>query len=261
MDDLHEYRTLCCTNCGRHLRIPVYCGDRFCPVCSVGRRSRVRRRLEFLTGVTRLTNLERFKLLTLTVKNQTDLAPMLKHLTASFRRLRSHAIWKKNVRGGAFVIEVTGSTGNWHGHLHLILVSRWISWQQLRNIWLKVSGSPGVDIRNIPQDRAVGYLTKYITKPSCENYDLYIVNASLFKFRLFQPFGFWHSLNIEYIPPRAKCQICGNDHWLPLAYFLSGCAFVHPDVEYHHPPPPQPLPVDTTSLLFSLPQQKTRHPD
>jgi hypothetical protein len=211
--------------------------------------------------VTKLESSERFKHLTLTIKNQLDLVPMLKHLAASFRRLRSHSIWKKAVRGGAFVIEVTGTTGNWHGHLHIILISKWVNWNALRDCWLKVSGSPGCFIENIPQARAVAYLTKYLTKPSCDDSELFIVNNSLFKFRLFQPFGFWHSLNIDFIPPRAKCKVCGNDHWLPLGFLLSDCKTEHEDVRYSHPPRPKPLIVDAATLLFTLPQIKTRHPE
>ena len=216
--------------------MPIYCGDRFCAVCGAGRRARVRARIEFLIANTTPAANEGYKHLTLTVKNQPDLAPMLKHLAASFRRLRSHALWKQSVKGGAFVIEVTGTSGSWHGHLHIVMVSRFIAWTALRNLWQKVSGGIGVWIDEIPPNKASRYLTKYLTKPSVAPDELFVVNNSLYKFRLFQPFGDWHALNVKYEKPPHPCAKCGSTHWLPLAYLYSSLSEASEVVSYHSPP-------------------------
>ncbi len=46
--EAHEFREVTCTHCGHTITVPVYCGNRFCPICSVPRLSRVRRRLNWI---------------------------------------------------------------------------------------------------------------------------------------------------------------------------------------------------------------------
>ena len=230
--DQHQFITICCTGCGDERRVPVYCGDRFCTICSVGRRSRVRKRLEFLISSVKLKEGEGFKHLSLGIKNQPDLPSMLKKLSQAFRKLRSRPLWKSRVRAGAMVIEVTGGPENWHAHLHIVLVSAFLPWKELHAAWLKCSGGISVWIDTIPPTRAVSYLTKYLSKPGCNPDDLILVNPALYKFRLFQPFGEWHALNIAYIKPPVHCQKCGGTHYLPLVYFLAGLMDHPGDVHY-----------------------------
>ena len=50
-------------------------------------------------------------------------------------------------------------------HLHVCQRGRFIPWAWLRDRWLELSGSPGVDIRFIPDPaRAAGYVAKYLGK-------------------------------------------------------------------------------------------------
>jgi hypothetical protein len=50
-------------------------------------------------------------------------------------------------------------------HLHVAQRGRFIPWKWLTKEWLKLSGSPGVDIRFIDDpSRAAGYVAKYLGK-------------------------------------------------------------------------------------------------
>jgi len=228
----HEFITICCTGCGDERKVPVYCGDRFCPTCSVGRRHRVQARLEFLLSSVTLKSGEGFKHLSLGIKNQPNLPPMLQQLSKSFRKLRGWAFWKSRVRAGAMVIEVTGAPGNWHAHLHIVLISTYLPWKEIQQAWQRCSGGISVWIDKIPPSHAIRYLTKYLSKSAVVDDDQIWVRSALYKFRLFQPFGEWHALNIAYIKPPVHCQKCGGTHYLPLAYFLAGLSDHPGDVHY-----------------------------
>lgn len=155
------------------------------------------------------------KHLTLTIRNMQDLPQMLKHLVGAFRRLRQRKLWKSNVEGGAFVLEVTGAPGNWHAHIHAVLYCRWIGWESLRDSWRSVSGSPGVYIQRIPRLEVVRYLTKYITKPASESAEEGAALNALKGYRLFQPFGCWLKVLREYIPEPFLCPNCKARDWIP----------------------------------------------
>jgi len=211
----HAFRTVICTSCGTAIRVPVYCGDRFCPICSVGRLSRVRNRIKFL--LQHYSHLAGYgiKHLTLTVRNQSKLQRMIKHIIASFRRLRQRAYWKNHVDGGVYVVEITGRPGNWHAHIHAIINASFMPYDTLKAAWLKVSGSPGLFIQMVPPNAAANYLTKYLTKQDGMPVQVSLeINQSIKGMRWFSPFGSWYKINCTYVKPIHRCKVCGNDKFV-----------------------------------------------
>jgi len=123
---LHEFRRIICTVCGQVLDIPVYCGDRFCPVCSVSRSIRTRSRMQWLVDHQPKLHAHAFYFWTFSLKNCQDLPKGIAQLQKSFRKLRSRQYWKTHVEGGAFVIEIKGRPGDWHPHIHVIVYSTYM---------------------------------------------------------------------------------------------------------------------------------------
>lgn len=210
----HNWRTLYCAFCGATNQVIVDCGHRFCPFCGKRRAARIRDRLNFLLKSCQKFPKARLKMLTLSTTNCADLDAGIKHLVSSFRRLRQRRIWQRHVYGGAFVIEIKGSPGSWHPHIHAIIYSYFIPWAALRSAWHHVSQGTAVWISDISDDRAKGYVTKYLTKPDVDAVYLDQVSTSLRSFRLFSRFGDWHSIIIPkyvYDPP---CKQCGRSDWV-----------------------------------------------
>ena len=205
----HSFINVVCMHCGITVKVPVYCGNRFCKVCSYPRRQRIRDRLTWLIANSQSPAGMRLKMITLAMKNQPLLAPMIKHLVKSFRRMRQTSLWKKTFWGGAFVIEVTGCEGSWHAHIHAVGFSDYIPWEKLRNKWSDISGSQSVYIENVTPKKAVYYVSKYLSKQdSLEPSLREDLNEALKKCRLFQPIGKWHSLSRDYRAPQKLCRNC-----------------------------------------------------
>jgi len=217
--DTHRFTTIICCHCGHEIQVPVYCGNRFCPICSRPRLNRVRQRIEFLIKNTKKEHGYGFKHLTLTIRNRTDLCGMLQHLTKSFRRLRQRRLWKHHVTGGAFVFEVTSKDGYYHAHIHCIIYARFIDWKSLLQLWIDCSGGRGVYLQRIPERQIVRYLTKYISKPSGSTDIEPDVQTSLSGFRLFSPFGTWYALSSKFVMKKATCPVCGKQAFFPLDLF------------------------------------------
>jgi len=222
---VHKFIRIVCVSCGRFFDIPVYCGDRFCPICSVARRKRVRDRLNFLIANVPFVKKYGFKHLTLTIRNQSNLFKMTRTITHCFRKLRQTDEWKKKVLGGAFVIEVTGKHGDWHVHLHIIIQAQYFEFTKLLLLWMKLSPGRGVFIQNIPKKQVVRYLTKYITKSEIPDNDHSELNRALKGTRLFQPFGTWYSLNKLYIKPAQTCSNCDKPCFILYGELFEGEGF------------------------------------
>ncbi len=204
----HEFTSIICLSCGHIFCVPVYCGDRFCSVCGVARRFRIRARLEFLIKNLKPLPGYNLKHLSLTIKNQQNLSLMTTAIMKSFRKLRQTASWKAHVSGGAFVIEITGGRSNWHAHLHIIIQSKYYKWEDLLKLWMRLSAGRGVWINDIPTSAVVNHLTPYITKSKVPDADLDELNEALKGTRLFQPFGSWYAINLLYKPPPQHCNNC-----------------------------------------------------
>ncbi len=146
------------------------CRDRWCPACAATRASVIRSNLQPLTenGPVRL--------ITLTLKHKPDnLRERLSFLLSRFAILRKLKLWTDAIDGGAAFIEVkmNPQTREWHPHLHILAVGKYIPQQQLRDAWLACTGDSFiVDIRLVRDPAKIGrYVTKYVTKPA--DNDLY----------------------------------------------------------------------------------------
>jgi len=207
--DNHEYCKVVCVNCGFSANVPVYCGNRFCNICSSARQKRVKKRINWMIKSRPHIKGTLLKHLTLTMRNSEDLPTMVKSLLRAFRRLRQRAYFKQCISGGAFVVELTNKGNQWHAHIHAVIQSHRVEWEKLRNLWKICSkGNTGVFIQNIPPVEAVRYLTKYVSKSELPEDLQQIASDALKGFRLFNPFGSWYAINLEYKPEPSRCPKC-----------------------------------------------------
>lgn len=213
MNSDHSFQTVVCRHCGHIIQVPVYCGNRFCQVCSQHRNKLIRYKLKTFMDTRCLAKGDSFKFLTLTIKNQSTLPGMMDHLTKSFRKLRQRALWRNTVRGGAAVLEVTGTPGNWHVHFHIVLESAFLPFKALLAEWKSVSGGSGVYIKQIHGSQVIGYITKYLTKCSVPLQEQFFMSADLKGRRLFQPFGGWFKPIAAIKPMNYWCPDCDSHDW------------------------------------------------
>lgn len=210
----HDFRTLTCAHCGHQIRVSIDCKFRFCEICAPRRAARIRRRLAWLIDKTQKIDNHRFKLITLSMANCSDVASGIKQLVSSFRRLRQRSLWKNHVAAGAFVIEITGRPGSWHPHIHAIVYSTYIPWRRLHQAWKRVSTGNAVYISAVDSAKACAYITKYISKSSVPEFAQPALSDDLRQFRLFQRFGLWHSLKVPRRLYDYPCEKCSQSDWL-----------------------------------------------
>jgi len=219
--DIHEFRNLRCSGCGAIITVPVYCGDRFCPLCSQSRRCRIEYRLNHLIKNRSVSSGYGLKHLTLTIPNRPDAGAAASEILAAFRRLRQRKQWKSYVSGGAFVLEITGRPLDWHVHIHAIIDARFFPWEHLHALWQKVSSGRGLYIQRIPAAQVVRYLLKYITKTAVSDAHRTELAAAFRGKRMFQPFGSWHSVPSPPPVHPCYCKHCGGSTWLPESFIDS----------------------------------------
>jgi len=110
------------------------------------------------------------RFITLTLKHDdTPLSPKLDRLLDCFDRLRRMSGWASRVTGGAAFIEVkhNDETSRWHPHLHVICTGSYFPHDDLKSLWLSVTGdSHIVDVRLVKDENTIArYVSKYLTKP------------------------------------------------------------------------------------------------
>lgn len=188
------------------------CHDRWCPACAKTRANVIRSNLDPLVEG------KEIRLITLTLKHTPDpLTVKLDRLSSCFTTLRKTKLWKDAVDGGASFTEVkiNPNTMQWHPHMHIIAVGRYLPLAQLCAAWLVVTGDSHIcDIRIVRDPKKVaGYVTKYCTKPA-EN-DLYRIPAALGEAilamkgrRLVSTFGAWRTTALLHYDPQ--------DEWRPV---------------------------------------------
>lgn len=209
----HEYRRYWCQHCGYHFDIPTYCGNRLCPVCSKQKRIRARLRLTGLVRNVKPAKGNDIRFLTLTIPNVPDIEAGMLTIVRAFRRLRQRQVWKNHVLGGVFVLEATGRPNNWHCHIHALIEGTYFPVRTISRVWQAVSPGKVVWITRIPHKAAIGYLTKYLTKPNLPSEVTDEMGRALAGFRMFQPFGSWHGIKVT-IPKRPyRCPTCGLTCW------------------------------------------------
>jgi plasmid rolling circle replication initiator protein Rep len=149
--------------CGQHL---------LCPFCAAIRASRaIQKYVERIDQVLQENRKLKPVLITLTVKNGSDLAERSEHLMKSFRKLldRRRDYEKKGrgfnefckVQGAMYSYENTFNekTGEWHPHIHMFaLVDQWIDQQEFSEYWHSLTGdSMVVDVRRARKEKGHGY--------------------------------------------------------------------------------------------------------
>ena len=139
-----------------------------CPFCAAIRASRaIQRYVERINQVLQENRKLKPVLITLTVKNGSDLAERSEHLMKSFRTLleRRRDYLKKGwgysefckVQGAMYSYENTFNekTVEWHPHIHMFaLVDQWIDQQEFSEYWHSITGdSMVVDVRRAKRKR------------------------------------------------------------------------------------------------------------
>ena len=216
----HGFRRLLCQNCGSFIDVPIHCSSKSCEICTGIRRWRIYRRIFYALEHLGNTPRNRWRHITLTVRNSWDLAERLDHLVKSFRNLRQRKIWKSTQDLGFYVIEITKGESGWHPHLHIISYGRYLPFRKLLSGWLSVTkDSHSIGIRTIKSGRNIArYVSKYITKPSSLlSSEIYHIDEVTKHRRLFGPFGAAHQLMITWKIPDKKrvCVSCGGTDFLP----------------------------------------------
>lgn len=149
--------------CNQHL---------LCPFCAAIRASRsVERYVKRVDQLLKENKKLKPVLITLTVKNGTDLKERFEHLTNSFKTLlsRRRDYLKKGrgfnqfckIEGAFYSSEYTYNpkTKEWHPHIHIFgLIEQWIDQEELQETWHEITGdSYIVDVRRVNKEKGLGY--------------------------------------------------------------------------------------------------------
>ena len=149
--------------CGQHL---------LCPFCAGIRASKsIQKYSERIDEVLKKNRKLKVALLTLTVKNGSDLGERANHLLTSFRTLiKRRQDYLKKGRGFNEFCKIDGAmysyentynekTGEWHPHVHmLVLLNDWIDQEALGETWHEITGdSYIVDVRQVKKSKELGY--------------------------------------------------------------------------------------------------------
>lgn len=221
MPDPHPHRTIYCSCCGHTFQVPVYCKNRFCEICSLRRRMRIRHQVSEIIRIRIRSRGKRLRMLTLTIPNYPDPRSGCKIAVASFKKLRKTRFWKSKVSGGAYFLEITKPGGAYHCHLHVLLESEYIPQRIVSELWEVVSPGKIVWVQEIPAGAGVHYVTKYLSKAGDDDLSTQEMSDALRDFRLFQTFGTWHNIIKPLPKPKYRCPDCGGDSFLPEEYIRS----------------------------------------
>lgn len=114
------------------------------------------------------------KFLTVTLKHSdAPLRHQLTHLYKSFRALRQRPEFRRTVRGGLWMFEITlnRKENQWHPHIHCLLDADYTPHATLSTLWLDITKtSKIVHIETVSDpSKTAAYLSKYATKPAVLN--------------------------------------------------------------------------------------------
>ena len=149
--------------CGQHL---------LCPFCAGIRASKaIQKYTERVDEVLKKNRKLKPVLITLTVKNGTDLSERSAHLIKSLRTLiKRRQDYNKKGRGFNEFCKINGAmysyentyneqTKEWHPHVHMFaLLDDWIDQEQMSETWHEITGDSFiVDIRKVKKEKDLGY--------------------------------------------------------------------------------------------------------
>lgn len=140
------------------------CHDRFCQPCATARSHGIARALApRVRGAP-----HRHVVLTLRSTDE-SLDYLLRHLYASFTKLRRTKLWQGSIDGGCAFCEIKWipAKRRWHPHLHCICEGRYLPKQALSDAWLACTGTSIIVHVGLIEDRekTIRYITKYASKP------------------------------------------------------------------------------------------------
>jgi hypothetical protein len=207
-----------CSNCGTSWWEETHCQLRVCPLCSW---KVARERAAYVTKMTH--HMQHPKMITLTMPNwKTNPKAGVTTIRAAFNKLRRSVVFKE-VKGGAYQIEVKRGSEGWHIHIHALVDAPYLPYQLLWSVWRAVTQipCPQVDVRSAPTDRARQYLCKYATKTVGFDagpdaiVDWYEATKGL---RLWTTFGCWYNKPLDELDhdtpvtkPAYPCPHCGAE--------------------------------------------------
>lgn len=198
------------SDAGKPLLSLQCCKDRLCPRCQVhrGRKAAVK-----IAVFAQAMNAPRF--ITLTMKHRlASLAQELARAAAAFKKLRSTKVWKRNVTGGVYAVQVTRNpqTSLWHVHYHMLVDGVFFPQKQLSALWLEVTGdSHIVDIQAVV-DRAstARYISSYVTKPNAvgawPDSAICAYAIAMAGRRTLHTFGSLHAQAVDPLPDDHECK-------------------------------------------------------
>jgi len=172
------------------------CKARCCPFCASARTNKIAAELEAL-----MDSMTRPRTIILTVKSNTQpLKRQLQDLRGFLARLRRSKLWRTNVHGGAYVIEITRNceTALWHPHVHVVYEGAYIPQKQLQAEWHRITlHSEIVWIAEVSGTKSMAAeLSKYLGKPArldtWPNFALLEYIRAIRGARLLQTFGNCH---------------------------------------------------------------------
>lgn len=150
------------------------------------------------------------RFVTLTLRHSdTPLSAQVDRLFSCWSALRRRTDMKPLFAGGVAVIElkVSDKDGRWHVHLHILTEGQWVDVRELSLAWHAITGDSSiVDVRAVgDSERAIAYVTKYISKPV--DATLYANAARLDEFvtdmhgrKTSATFGSWRGLKLKARP-------------------------------------------------------------
>lgn len=188
----NKWNVLKCNACNSINSYEITCQVRICDKCNTKYNrliKRYKRAIEFM---------DNSKLVTVTLKNVDQLKShkidlirkyfhQLKDRLSNLSRLESIQIlkdsdiqdkkrskyisicskygWDFSVKGGLYSIEVTHKGNGWNIHIHSLLDSKYIPQPIISSIWMSLTGSYIVDVRDVDKGSGLHYVSKYLTKP------------------------------------------------------------------------------------------------
>lgn len=212
-----EVRRIECAVCGYSHTQRHYCHTRICPACVRKRARELREKyLEAIKGF------KEPKLLTLTLKNSSDLERDKERIRSCFTKFRRRKSIASRLRGGLYAIEShPDKEGQWHTHIHAVVDFPYLPQDFLSRLWHDITGDSFiVDIRRAySPERGLNYILKYLVGSAIKKGKTWTVEA-LVKFlevvehsRLIQAIGEL----LGFLPKQKDgpwtCPRCGNALW------------------------------------------------
>jgi len=216
----HEKKELVfCRRCAKTWYVVIHCRQRICPICSY--QTAWQRAIALIELAKRTKHP---KLITLTISRWKG-SPRngIVFLREAFNALRKTPLFK-NVKGGAYQIELKRKPDGWHIHLHALLDSPYIPYQHLFSRWTEIVGQcyAAVWISAAKSEKEIAYVCKYASKAAGFEGtpdDAVAWWAAVKGSRLFTTFGDYYSIKLDELlndknedQQKYVCPHCGQPH-------------------------------------------------